>query len=435
MVGVLQGFKKHPIRRATAASILTGIWGQGFLVVSGVLAARILGVEDRGYLALLVVFPTLCSQLFGMGFPQAITYELAINPNELPLMVRWASNWFVFQVVTIVVVHGIILWLYLGRNSGLPASTAYMTLIIGPAMLALHYGLAFLQGIGDFNRLIILRLFVSTAYAVLLLGLFVLEAGDLHRVTLIWVISLVCSGFLALELVRRLKNSRNGLSLSDKKPSQKEMLKFGLRGLVGSTSPMESFRLDQLAAGLILSSSALGLYVVGQAFGTLTKLVAQSASIVAYPTIVSRGSGKVGQDTMWRFFWAVTFINGLVTALLIVLVPILIPLFFGQAFTDAIPVSQILLIGAALAASRRILVEGFRGLGKPQVSTIAEVSMYPWLLTGGGFLLWHYGLEGLAAAVTIGYFVSLSVAVWFGWSLPKEVISCPQKTGTENALP
>ena len=198
---------------------------------------------------------------------------------------------------------------------------------------------------------------------------------------------------------------------------------------------MESFRLDQLAAGLILSSSALGLYVVGQAFGTLTKLVAQSASIVAYPTIVSRGNGQAGLETMWRFFWAVTFINGLVTALLIVLVPILIPLFFGQAFTAAIPLSQILLIGAALAASRRILVEGLRGLGKPQVSTIAEISMYPWLLTGGGILVWQFGLEGLAAAVTIGYFVSLSVAIWFGWSLPKEAINCPQKTGTEDALP
>jgi len=434
VVGVLPGFRKHPVRRATAASILTGIWGQGFLIVSGVLAARILGVEDRGYLALLVVFPTLCSQLFGMGFPQAITYQLAVNPNELSLMVRLASNWFVFQVVAMVVVHGIILWLYLGRNSGLQPSTAYMTLIIGPAMLAVHYGLAFLQGLGGFNRLIILRLFLSTAYAVLLLGLFVLEEGDLHRVTIVWVISLVFAGILALELVRRLKNSREGLNLSDKKPSQKEMLKFGLKGLVGSTSPTETFRLDQLVAGLILSPSALGLYVVAQAFGNLTRLVAQSASIVAYPTIVSRGDGKAGQATMWRFFWAVTFINGLVTGLLIVLVPILIPIFFGQAFTEAIPVSQILLIGAALAASRRILVEGFRGLGKPQVSTIAEISMYPWFLTGGGILVWHYGLEGLAAAVTIGFFVSLSVAVWFGGNLPKEAMSYPQQTGTGDAV-
>jgi len=325
------------------------------------------------------------------------------------------------------------LWFYLGRNSSLQPSTAYMTLIIGPALLAVLYGIAFLQGVGDFSRLIVLRLLLSPVYAVMLVGLFVLEAGDLHRVTLVWVISLVFSGILALEFVRRMKYSRKALTKSNKEPSQKEMLKFGLKGLVGSTSPMETFRLDQLAAGLMLSSSALGLYVVSQAFGMLTYLVAQSASIVAYPTVVSRGDGHAGQATMWRFFWAVTFFNGLVTVLLIVLVPILLPFFFGQEFKEAIPVAQILLIGAALGASRRILVEGFRGLGKPQVSTIAEISMYPWLLTGGVILVWEYGLEGLASAVTIGYFVSLAVAVWFGWNLPKEAISYPPQAGTEDA--
>ena len=435
MVGVLQGFKKHPVRRATVASILTGICGQAFLLVSGVLAARILGVEDRGYLALLVVFPTLCSQLFAMGFPQAITYQLAANPKELPAMVRLASHWYVWQIVAIMIVHGMMLWLYLGRNSGLLPSTAYMTLIIGPAMLAVHYGLVFLQGIGDYTRLVILRLFLPTAYALMLLPLFALGTGDLHRVTLVWVISLVCAGILALQLVRSLKIPTTGSTSSGKRLSQKEMLKFGLKGLVGSTSPMETFRLDQLAAGLLLSSSALGLYVVGQAFGMLTHLVAQSASMVAYPTVVSRGDGKAGQETVWRFFWAVTFINGVGAAILIVLVPLLIPLLFGQEFKEAIPVSQILLIGAALAASRRILVEGFRGLGKPQVSTIAEISMYPWLLTGGVLLVWQYGLQGLASAVTIGFFVSLSVAVWFGWNLPKETVGFPQQTGTEDAVP
>ena len=46
-------------RRPLAGSILTGFVGQGVLIVSGVLAARILGVQDRGYLALLVLFPAV----------------------------------------------------------------------------------------------------------------------------------------------------------------------------------------------------------------------------------------------------------------------------------------------------------------------------------------------------------------------------------------
>ena len=432
---MIQHLRGNPVRRATVLSVLTGIGGQGTVLVSGILVARMLGVEDRGLLALLAVFPNLCSQIVGLGFPIAVTYQIAATPNQLPTIVKSAMKMFTIQLFVLLVLHGMIVWLFLRWNPDFQRTTAWVTLLVGPAMLALQYGVAFLQGSEKFQSLNILRLLLTTPYAVMVLGLYLMEWGNLHRVTIIWVFSTILVGLLALDLVRRLTNSGQELERPHAQLSQKWMFKFGVKGLIGATSPMETFRLDQLVAGLVLSSSALGLYVVGQAFGTLTHLVAQSASIVAYPTVVSRGKGQAGQATMWRFFWAVTLINGLVTVGLIALVPILIPLFFGQQFVGAIPVAQILLVGAALAASRRILVEGFRGLGKPQVSTIAEISMYPWLLSGGGILVWQYGLEGLAAAVAIGFFISLSVAIWFGWSLPKEAIIYSPRTGTEDALP
>jgi O-antigen/teichoic acid export membrane protein len=115
-------------------------------------------------------------------------------------------------------------------------------------------------------------------------------------------------------------------------------------------------------------------------------------------------------------------------------VPLLIPLFFGEAFIEAIPLAQILLIGAALTASRRILVEGLRGLGQPQASTFAEISMYPWLLTGGVFLVWHYGVMGLASGVAIGFFISLAMALWLAWGQQKAAITYSQRSEVGNSL-
>jgi len=379
VIGKLERLTNHPVRWATVISVLTGIYGQGTLLVSGVLVARILGVEDRGYFALLAIFPTLCSQLVGLGFPMAITYQVAANPNQLSKIVKLALNTFGIQALVIVVMHGAVVWFFLGKHPDFQRTTAYLTLLVGPAMLAIQYGVAFFQGIGRFYSLNILRILLTTTYAIMVLGLFVLEAGNLHHVTIVWVISSIFAGTVAMELVRRLKNPMAETRTLDNSPSQKEMLKFGLKGLLGATSPMETFRLDQLVAGLILSPSALGLYVVGGAFGTLTRFIAQSAGMVAYPTIVNRRHGKAGRETMWRFFLAVTLVNGLLTTFLIVSVPLLIPLFFGEAFIQAIPLAQILLIGAALTASRRVLVECLRGLGQPQASTFAEISMYPWL--------------------------------------------------------
>ena len=47
------------VRRATLGTVLTAFTGQAVLVVSGVIVARMLGPENRGYLALLVLVP-LC---------------------------------------------------------------------------------------------------------------------------------------------------------------------------------------------------------------------------------------------------------------------------------------------------------------------------------------------------------------------------------------
>ena len=434
MISKLRRLTDHPVRWATVLSTLTGVYCQGTLLVSGILVARILGVEDRGYFALLAVFPTLCSQLVGLGLPNAITYQIAANPNQLSTLVKLAKKTFVIQVLVVVLVHGTIVWLFLGKYPDFQRATAYITLLVGPAMLAIQYGIALFQGIGRFYSLNILRILLTTTYAVMVLGLFVLEGGDLYRVTMVWVISSIFAGTVAIELVRRLENPIAETQTFDNSPSQKAMLKFGLKGLLGSTSPMETFRLDKLVAGVILSPSALGLYVVGGAFGTLTRLIAQSASMVAYPTIVNRQHGETGPGTMWRFFRAVTFVNGLVTIFLMLSMPWLIPLFFGEEFIEAIPLAQILLMGSAFMASRRILVEGLRGLGQPQVSTFAEISMYPWLLTGGAFLLWHYGVQGLAFGVSIGFFISLAVALWLGWSQRKRDITYRQRSEVENSV-
>jgi len=107
----------------------------------------------------------------------------------------------------------------------------------------------------------------------------------------------------------------------------------------------------------------------------------------------------------------------------------LVLFFFGKEFLASVSIAQILLIGTTFAASRKILVEGLRGHGYPRISSLAEVSMYPWLLTGGAFLMWVYGVKGLAIAVAIGYALSLAVAIVVrkrtGTSMPIVVIPNP----------
>ncbi|MCH7579585.1 MAG: hypothetical protein IIB22_05025, partial [Chloroflexi bacterium] len=62
---------------ATVGSVATGLAGQTALLVSGPLLARMLGLDGRGYLAALVLWPALIAQLGSMGMPLAVTYFTA----------------------------------------------------------------------------------------------------------------------------------------------------------------------------------------------------------------------------------------------------------------------------------------------------------------------------------------------------------------------
>jgi hypothetical protein len=69
------------IRRRAAGPISGTIWTsfgiQALLAGSGIITARLLGVEDRGNLAFLALVTAVLAQAGGLGLPTAATYFLA----------------------------------------------------------------------------------------------------------------------------------------------------------------------------------------------------------------------------------------------------------------------------------------------------------------------------------------------------------------------
>jgi O-antigen/teichoic acid export membrane protein len=161
----------------------------------------------------------------------------------------------------------------------------------------------------------------------------------------------------------------------------------------------------------MLSPVALGLYVVAQAFTSLPRLIGQSVGMIVYPVIAAEQDRSNNMEKVWRVFWVVCGINAPVTIVLIVLMPVLVPLFFGPEFESSVVLAQILLVGALLYSVRRPLVEGGRGLGFPGISTCAELSVYPWLLISAFLIIPYFGVTGLAVTVSVAFGFALLVAV------------------------
>jgi O-antigen/teichoic acid export membrane protein len=395
-------------RRLTShliSSIATSLSGQVALLVSGVVAARLLGPEDRGNLALLVLIPMALSQLGNLGLPLALTYQFSKDETTARGALGHLARPALALTATLVAVHAVIvLALVADREVDVQVAAAISLLVI-PADTASLYGLAILQGRRDFAAFNVLRLLPAVLYSGLAFCAFVLGAGSLPLFMLLFVATYALVGAVTLVTALRRSPPRDDPAA----PRSGALLRFGVRGLFGSVSPLETLRLDQAIVGLYLSPAALGLYVVGVAFTNLPRFVAQSIGVVAYPHVTAHDDPSRARRSMWRFLLVSIAVSAAVIVPLEILAGWMVPAFFGPAFSPAVPIMQILLVSSLFLSARRVLTDASRGTGQPGLGTVAEIVAWISLVPGIALLAPRFGPEGVAVAFTISAAISLAV--------------------------
>ena len=391
---------------ALAGSLGTALLGQGSLVVSGTLAARMLGVEQRGYLALAVLLPSILGQVIHLGLPQAVTYYVARDPSCAPALLRRVRPLAIAQAAAAVLLQALLLPLFF-RGAAIEVwAAALVTLIAAPCALAQQYALALLQGERRFAAFNALRLLPASSYGAAVLLLFLAGTGTLVLVSAAWAAVQVTVGAVALAVALR------GLG-SDMTPAPplRRLVRFGLDGFLGAASPVETFGLDQAVIGLFLSPAALGIYVVGTSFTNLPRFVAQSIGMVAYPRVAAEVDRLAARRAMWRFTALTVVVTTVVIALLWAAAGVLVPLFFGEEFTEAVMLTRVLLIGSVFLAARRTLSDCARGLGLPRLGSIAEVASWLVVTPALALLVPPWGANGVAAALVVAAAASLGTLV------------------------
>jgi O-antigen/teichoic acid export membrane protein len=235
---------------------------------------------------------------------------------------------------------------------------------------------------------------------------FIVGGSDIETIAVVWVVTSLVGGLWTLAVALR------GLpEKGSRPPALAEMYRFGLKGMVGWVSPLETLQLDQVVVGLALSPSALGLYVVAAAFTNLTRLfIPQSLGLVAYPHVASAPDDSHARRTVWRFFFAALIVSCLIVAVLEVVIGWVIPILFGDDFSRSVPLTRILLIGSVFLGLRRVLTDGTRGAGHPGLGTLAEgctaALAVPALLIG-----LNSGVQGVAWALTVSYGLGLAIMI------------------------
>ena len=381
---------------------------QLIVIVSGVLVARSLGPEDRGYLALLIVISTVCAIAGTLGLPAAMTYYIAREPSQarrIASSLAWVGT---AQLAAVFVVQAAALAALAHSEPQRVQLAAAISLLLPPGILALSFGLAILQGQRRFTAYNTLRIAPSIAYVVGVVVIYVSNATSLVLFMALWAAVNLVGGLIALAFsVRGLPKQAE----EDATPSRWQMLRFGFKAFLGSLSPVDVVRLDQAVVGLFLAPVTLGFYVVAQALANLPRVVATSIGFVAYPQVAAERDRASARRAMWRFFFLGLGLSALVVGILELMAGELITLFFGEDFTEATTITEILLLASLFMAGRRVLTDGINGIGHPGFGTIAEVTSWILLIPGLAILLPWLGAEGVALALAISWGASLVVLI------------------------
>lgn len=396
-----------PARGAVAGSLASGLVGQLLLLVSGIVVARALGPTDRGYLALLVLLPAVLQHVGTLGLPLATTYFIARHEADEAAIRRAVALPAVGQTVVLVLVQAGVLLVLLEGEPDRVRTAGVVSLALLPGALADMYGKALLQGQGRYRAFNILRNATIVFYLAGIGVLVALGAAELVGITIAWVVASLLSGAVTL-----------GVALHDRPRhtpgpahvSRRRMFTFGIVGFLGSLSPVATFRLDQAVVGLLLSPEALGLYVAGLAFTNLPTVISRGVAMIALPQ-VARTSDEQRQADVWRFVLVSSGLTGVIVVALELSAGVLVPLFFGADFEDAVGVTRILLVAAFFNGARRVLTDSVSGSGRPGLGSVAELVSWFVLVPLLVVLTPLWEANGVAAALAISSAVSLAALV------------------------
>lgn len=384
------------------------------LLITGSLAARILGPTDRGYFALLVLVPSLVCQVGGLGMSLALTHYVASGEIAAAQGLRLLRKALIIQVGA-VTVASIALGMVL--NVGHPGYVTVAVVIAASFAVTTYikeYTVGLVQATGRSVAANLLKAFSPVAGAVGLTLLYVGGADTLTAVVLVWAATEWLSSALLVVTTRTYLRRDESLGARHTDVSQARIMRFGRAAYFSYLSPLDTFRLDQLYVGVALSATALGYYAAGAAFTTIPRVLAHSVGLTAAPLIARQRFGaRVSVRRTGLVLGGLAIGTSAITALAVGLsAEWLVPALYGDAFRPAITLTQILMVGGFLFAVRRILIDVLRGVGRPAAGWRSEVGGLVVFVGLAPVLSSTDAAAGVAWAFTIAAAVNVGSLLW-----------------------
>lgn len=367
-------------------------------LVSGVIAARLLGAEERGHLAAITYWPHFLAGVAAMGVNEAITIRTAragrtgtLNATTLALSLALAL---------LVLAAGVpLLPLLLGesRHTSVVFAQVYFAAFVPLTFIAMNF-LAVEQGEFNYRSFNLQRIIQAAAYPLLLIVFWLFGALTVRSAAVA-----VLAG-TAIVAVIRLWKAGARLNARPSLAEGWDLLAQGGRLHAANLFMFLAMQVDKMALVLVSNDLQLGLYVVATTAASATQsLVVQTYNNVMLPAAAKGGDGRENVASILATLRRLASLLFLTTAIMIIALPLLLPVIFGGEFSAAVPWAQVLAVAFAFVGLKNVLIYLYRawGINKPAIlaeglaSLILFAGAYPVIRTWGAF--------GLTALVVVAH--------------------------------
>ncbi|MGL5940204.1 MAG: oligosaccharide flippase family protein [Waterburya sp.] len=379
---------------ATIQTFIAKILIIGINVATGVITARFLGAAGRGEQAAIIMWPQFLAYTLTLGLPTATIYNFKNHPNrksELFAAILFLGTGLGLIAATVGIIF-IPSWM--SQYSPEVITVAQIFMLFAPTELLISIFTTALEAEEKFTLANQLRYIAPLLTLILLLVLVFCQlmtpvtAGLSYLLPSLLVFLVVLSYFW-----RYFQPRLTGIVFACKL-----LLSYGLRSYGIDLLGTLSFRLAQALVVGLLTPSALGLYTVALSVSRMLDILQSSIVVVLLPKATALPLPEVIKLTS-KVARISTFLSCLASLLAIIFSPILLQLFYGSEFLDAVMILRILLIEVAISGLTWILAQSFMALGKPSVVTILQgVGLglsFPMML----ILIPQYGMVGAGLAL------------------------------------
>jgi O-antigen/teichoic acid export membrane protein len=396
-------------------------------LITGTLAARILGPEGRGELAAIQTWPSFIAGIALLGLPEAIVYFSARDPRKSGQYMTTAMTTALILAIPMIVIGYGLMPFFLSAQSReiITAARWYLLYIFIQILVKMQADL--LRGNSDLLLWNAFRFLPKILWLAVLLMSIPLGTGSPQWLAITFLIALSALFFPRLLI---LKWRLSSPIWPPDPQSSRAMLGYGLPLVAASVPSTLNLRMDQMLMTILLAPSALGLYVVAVAWsGAIAPLVGAIGQVV-FPYTAGQASSFRQYEVLARGVRLASTISVALSIPLLAITPFAIKALYGPDFAPAIPTALILVIAGTVLSLKSVLQEGIRGLGQPKIVFWGECVGLTITIVVLGLLLGSIGILGAAIASLAAYIATviyLIRRVLLITEYPLTKLLCPQQ--------